>query len=272
VPDSHQPPITLRPFRTQIDQAPSSTTDRVAAVLLAFAGSSDPLGVSEIARNCALSKAVVHRILQSLLQAGLVAYVPADRRYKLGPAALALGRHAMRQDDLYAAGAPTIAHLAEVTGETSTLSARIGHRRRYIAQVESAHRIRVAVQVGEVVGLAVGASGMAILAFMPQDDIDHVLSQPLSAYTEKTVTDPEQIRARLEQIRANGWVHTSGERMHHSSSVAAPIFDAAGEPAGALSIAYFAERRPDPRRLVDLVLTASSEVSQRLQQRQLGLD
>ena len=252
------------------DSSTPSTTGRVAAVLLAFTDADTPLGVSEIARACHLSKAVVHRILQSLVESGLVRYLTPERRYALGPAALALGRHAERLDDLREAGLPGISHLADVTGETTTLTARIGHSRRYIAQVESTHRIRIAIRVGESVPLSTGASGLSILAFLPDADVDLILSRPLTAYTERSSTDPDTIRARLAEIREQGWAHSAGERVRYSSSVAAPIVNSLGEPAGSLSVAYLADRLPDHRPLTDLVVATAAEVSARLQRRELG--
>ena len=64
---------------------------RVADVLLLFTDGPDFLGVTAIARSLDLSKAVVHRILSTLLEKDYIQIEPATRRYALGPAALKLG-------------------------------------------------------------------------------------------------------------------------------------------------------------------------------------
>jgi DNA-binding IclR family transcriptional regulator len=245
--------------------APTSTTARVADVLLAFQGATGPLGVSEIARACGLSKTVVHRILQTLVTARLLVYVTEGRRYDLGPAALALGRQAMQANDLRSAAMPVISHLAAVTGETTTLTERVGHARQYIGQIESANPIRITIQIGESVPLWSGASGVSILAFMSEVDIDYVLSGERVAFTGDTVTDAGVLRARLAEIRERGWAHTAGERVRYSSSVAAPIFDVDGAPVGSLSVAYLVDRMGgDHHDLAELVTSAAAEATRRL--------
>ncbi|MFG6444448.1 IclR family transcriptional regulator [Microbacterium sp. P06] len=252
---------------------PISTTTRVAQVLLAFGGADGPLGVSEIARTCGLSKAVVHRILQSLVETHLVAYVPTERRYSLGPAAFALGRHAAGGNDLRAAGLPVISHLGRVTGETTTLTERFGHHRQYVAQIVSTNPIRITIRLGETVPLWSGASGLSILAFMDAVDIDYILSTSRSEYTSATVTDAGEIRARLAEIRERGWAHTAGERVRYSSSIAAPVFDLEGVPVGSLSVAYLVDRlgSADHFALAELVTSAAADASERLRSIQLGV-
>src|ERR687894_1530688 len=85
-------------------QKPASGTvsaDRVADVLLTFAGTGGSLGVSEISRRLGLSKAVVYRILRSLVSRRLLSVDEAGGgRYRLGPAAATLGARALRDLDL----------------------------------------------------------------------------------------------------------------------------------------------------------------------------
>lgn len=249
-----------------------STTERVALVLTAFAGGDRWLGVSEIARRLDLGKAVVHRILQTLVDTALLAYDPGTRLYCLGPTALSLGRLAARDSDLRTAGMPVIAHLAAVTGETTTLTALLGHNRYYVGQVESAQPIRITINIGQHVPLAAGASGLCILAFMPETDIDLALRRPVTQYTEFTQTDPEAIRRRLAEIRERGWATSSGERVVYSSSIAAPIFDVSGNPAGSLSVAFLDSRivGHSSEELAALVCSAAAETSANLQRIQRG--
>ncbi|MCM6762849.1 IclR family transcriptional regulator [Rathayibacter sp. ZW T2_19] len=249
-----------------LDPARASTTERVAHVLLALGTGGRRLGVSELSRELGLSKAVVHRILQTLVTCGLVAFDASARRYRLGPAAVALGRAAERDSELREAAMPVIAHLAAVTGETTTLSARVGHRRFYVGQVESSQPIRITITIGEHLGLAVGASGHAILAHLGERDVDLVLSEPVPSVTSRTMVDPVLIRERLALIRERGWAESEGERVRESSSISAPVFDVSGDVVGALSIAFLASRLDTTRKdaFAELVRAASREASESL--------
>jgi IclR family acetate operon transcriptional repressor len=225
-----------------METAPAtSTTERVADILLAL-GDGDSHGVTELGRALGLSKAVVHRILQTLLQRSLVRYDPTERVYSLGPAAIALSRAATRQSELHRAASPVMARLSVETGETTILTQRDGYRRFYINQVESSQPIRITITLGGSFPLSVGASGLAMLAFLPDEDVDHVLSIPLARYTDRTVIDTEEVRERLRQVRRQGWAKTSGERVPESTSIAVPIFDDADLPIGSLSAAYLTSR------------------------------
>ncbi len=244
----------------------ASTTLRVAQVLLAFAEDTTWLGVTEIAHRLSLSKAVVHRILQTLVETGLLRYDAQPRRYALGPSAVALGRAGMQRSELLEAAGPAIAHLSRVTGETTTLAARVGHGRVYVGQVESSRHIRIAIRIGEHQALTNGASGLSILAFMPQADVDLALSTPVPQFTPRTLTAPEAIRERLAVIRERGWAMTESERVPHSSSIAAPISDASGGVVGSLSVAYLDSRfhDEDVPAVAELVLASARQASEQL--------
>ncbi len=245
---------------------PASTTHRVAEVLLALGRGDEWKGVSSLARDLALGKAVVHRILQTLAGSGLVKYDAQRRQYALGPAAHALAAVESRRDRLLRAGSPAIAHLGQLTGETTTLVERVGHERIYIDQVESSQHIRISIRVGDTYPLAHGASGQSILAFLPPDDIDLALSVPVRRYTPTTVVDVAEIRARLALIRERGWATTTSERVAHSASIAAPVLDPSGHPLGSLSVAYLASRfaAVEVPRIAELVMAASRHVERRL--------
>jgi len=69
-------------------------------------------------------------------------------------------------------------------------------------------------------------------------------SAPLERFTAKTLTDPDDLRARLLQIRRRGVAVSQGELDEHILGVAAPIRDAAGSVCAAVSVAALAVRVP----------------------------
>lgn len=243
-----------------------STTARVTEVLLAFAGAKKPLGITEIARATNLSKAVVHRIAQTLCANSFLWQDPDSRKYQVGIAAFALADSANQTSRFRQAGMEILADLAEVSEETTTLSGRIGHRRVYIGQVESRQLVRISVEVGRTHPLTLGASGAAILAFLPESEIEAALRAPVPAVRDATLTEPEQLRTRLEAVRRDGFARTTGERVRDSTSFAAPVRNRLGEVMGAISIAALTSRL-NPERDGDLatqVIRAANDLSSRL--------
>lgn len=209
---------------------------RVADVLLLFAGGPPSLGVSEIASSLGLSKAVVHRILQSLVSRSLLRTDPATREYRLGAGAIALGSRALRDLDLRQIAGPTLRRLRDATRETTTLSGRLQDTRMYLDQYESPQEIKMTVRLGHPYPLHAGASSRVMLAFLPSETIDRIVDQGMARLTSETVADPDQLRQGLEQIRRLGYATSRGERQHGAGSVAAPLFGAGGDVLGALSV------------------------------------
>jgi DNA-binding IclR family transcriptional regulator len=244
----------------------ASTTSRVLAVLQALADANGPVGTADLAAATGLDRGEVHRILQELLGAGFASTEPGTGLFRTGPAALGLGNQARRRDALRDAAMPVVARLAALTGETATLSARQGYERCYVGQVESMQPIRISVTLGERIPLVSGANGLAILAFLPEADVEQVLRLPRPRWTATTVTDVAAIRERLAVVREQGWARTDGERVRHSASVAAPVLAPDGVPAGSLSVAYLAERADEEAiaALPEVVLAAAAEATERL--------
>jgi DNA-binding IclR family transcriptional regulator len=216
---------------------PSAGTEvagRVADVLLLFAGGPEHLGVTAISRELGISKAVVYRILQSLVSREMLE--AGTSGYRLGPAAVALGVSALRRFNIRNAAAPVLHRLRDETGETTTLSGLAGDERVYLDQFESPREVKMTVEVGRRFPLHAGSSGRVILAFLPEARREAVLARPLAALTDRTVTDEAVLRAQLAETARDGVAVSRGERQADAGSVAAPIFGPDGEVAGSISI------------------------------------
>jgi IclR family acetate operon transcriptional repressor len=236
---------------------------RVADVLLVFASGPSALGVSEIAASLGLSKAVVHRILQSLVSRSLLRADPVTREYRLGAGAIALGSRALRDLDLRQLAGPTLRRLRDTTRETTTLSGRVQDSRMYVDQYESPQEIKMTVRLGHPYPLHAGASSRVMLAFLPPETVDRILEQGMVRLTTETVSDPAQLRQSLAEIRRLGYATSRGERQHGAGSVAAPLFGAGGEVLGSLSVCGPVSRF-DPetvQALIPQVRAAAQEIS-----------
>jgi len=209
---------------------------RVADVLLLFTDGPTTLGVSHIARELGLSKAVVHRILRSLAGRGMVTLDPESRRYRLGPSAAALGARAYGDSDLRFSAVELLRELRDKTGETATLTQLVPNGRVYLDQVEGTHEIKMTVELGRRFPLHAGGTGKCMLAYLPVATRERLLGRRLTAMTGDTVTDPDALRAELDEVRALGYASSGGERQADAGSVAAPVFGATGDVIGAISV------------------------------------
>ena len=123
-----------------------------------------------------------------------------------------------------------LVRLAEAVG----LAIPAGYDVHYIGQVDCANPVQVRDWTGVSLPMHVVPSGMVVLAHWPDEAIARYLSRKLDRYTPGSVTDPRLIRERIERVRDEDVSWMEEEFAEGISSVAAPLFNAAGVVVGAL--------------------------------------
>jgi IclR family transcriptional regulator, acetate operon repressor len=244
-----------------------TAVQRATAVLQLFIDSGrGRLGVTEIAGTLGLSKAVVHRILASMREAGFIDVHPESRQYALGPAALALGLAYLGHLDVRALARPALEELSRATQETATLSIRHGATRVYVDQVPPDREVKMTVPLGRPFPLHAGSSSKAFLAFLSDaEQEDYLRTHPLAPLATATITDPGQLRRDLATIRKRGYAWSREERQPGAASVAAPVFDHEGAPVAVVSVCGPAERfRAQADRHARLLLEQVRGLSRRM--------
>jgi DNA-binding IclR family transcriptional regulator len=242
--------------------------ERALDVLSLFAESrSADLGVTEIAQQLGLSKAVVHRILASFRAKGFIEVDEHARRYSLGPKILFLGLAYLDRIDVRTVARKVMHSLVDATQETATLSLRSGATRVYVDQITPDRDVVMRVSLGTPYPLHAGASSKAFLAFMPQAEQDDYLeNRTLDALTDLTVINRQKLRRELEQIRRRGYAESYGERMSGAAAVAAPVFGMSeSQPIAVISVCGPVERfRAEADDAARLLLEATRAASEQL--------
>jgi len=221
-----------------------ATIERALSVLdLMATTDQDDLGVTEIARELQLSKAVVHRVLITLVSRDYLQVDANSRRYRLGPMALVLGSAYLSQLDLRTLALPRLQELSDRTGETATFSLRNGWSRMYVDQITPDREIKMSVAIGKAYPLHAGSSSKTFLAFLPAEEQERYLRErELTPMTDTTIIDPDRLRAELKEVRTRGYAISLQERQAGAASIAAPILDRHGRPIAAISVCGPVER------------------------------
>ncbi|MDV8071311.1 IclR family transcriptional regulator [Rhodococcus sp. IEGM 1366] len=244
---------------------------RVSDVLLAFLEES-PLGVTALARKLGISKSVVHRILQTLVDhGGLLVHDPVTRTYRLGQVAAALGARVIQDCPLQDTAVPYMHRLYELSGETVALSVLAGLEWINVTQIESTQPVRMRVEIGRRSPLYVGSTGLTLLAFVSPEDREHVLSGDMRPHTAVTITDRHELACITEVIAERGFGHSVVDRIEGAAAVSAPVFGPYGRLLGALSVLGPTPRLTRERRLElgPTVSRAAAELSSDLEARWL---
>jgi IclR family acetate operon transcriptional repressor len=201
--------------------------DRVFAILRALGGH-PTRSLTEIANEVELSKTTVLRFLRSLEGAAWVTRTP-DGRYALGPALIALAGQHLSSDTVLAAAAAPMMRLRDTLGETATLSRPHGASRTCVQEFPSTQPLRLVLGLGETGPLHAGASGLLLLAFMPAERRELVLTEEMSRLTDRTITSAEALALECERIRSQGYSVTHGQRTQGAVALAVPLADPAAE-------------------------------------------
>ncbi|WP_282072565.1 IclR family transcriptional regulator [Janibacter hoylei] len=134
-----------------------------------------PCGVGELARRLGVPKSTAHRGLQTLEAAGW-ASVDDHGRYSVTAHLLSLGLMASRESGLHEAAFPEMEKLRDQTGETIHLTVRDNQAAVLVLRAEGTHHVRTMLPLGTRVPLYASSSGHAILASLPDEEVEGILA------------------------------------------------------------------------------------------------
>ncbi|WP_255191406.1 IclR family transcriptional regulator [Natronobeatus ordinarius] len=201
----------------------------------------DGAGVSELASALDLAKSTVHSHLATLYAAG---YVTRDGdTFHVALRFLDLGNYAREQDTLYQVGRPKVDELAEQTGEKVWILAEEHGRGIHLYVASGKRSVRTYARTGQLNYLHQLAAGKAILAYLPEERIDEIVDRyGLPARTEDTITDPDELRNELAEIRERGFAQNREESIPGLHAVGVPITNERDVAIGSLSLSAPAKR------------------------------
>jgi IclR family transcriptional regulator, acetate operon repressor len=225
-----------------------------------------PVGLSELARTVGLPKSSVQRTLLTLQEVGWLR--PTDTtptRWQLTYRVVAVVGRAGGGEGLRDIAIPVMNELQLATTETIHLAAPDGDSLVLVERLDTPHRLRAFLPLGERIALHASATGLAYLSACDHQYVEDYLAGPLTAPTPDTMTDPDQIRSALREIRERGYSMNIGGLSAGISSLGAPIVSSAG-PVAALSISGPSSRLV-PERFTELgeqVRDAAARISRSL--------
>jgi len=237
--------------RSLAPQGDVRSLSRGLNILKAVANHGTPRGVTlgQLVEVTGLHKSTVHRLVGVLLRDRLLARDTETESYSLGIAVLELGGAYLDRLTPRRVAMPHLEQLMERTSETVHLGILDQHEVVYIEKIEAPTNVIVHTRIGHREMVHCTALGKAMLAFLPDAEIDAVIRRGLTARTSGTVTDPRKFRATLALVRKRGFAVNVEESREHVNAVAAPVFDRLAHPVAAIVISGLKHRLPMPRLL-----------------------
>jgi DNA-binding IclR family transcriptional regulator len=205
------------PQVSSADSGGVAAVDRALLLLASFRTGDRSLSLAELADRAGLVKSTTLRLLASLAHFGFVRKLE-DGRYALGPEVARLQAVYTASFSLEGAVMPVLRDLVRRTRESAIYHVRQGDARLCLYRVDSPQPLRDHAQVGDLLPLDRGAGGRVLLAFSGARG------------------------ALYERIRHEGVAAIVGDRSKDLAGIAAPVFKAGGELAGAITLTMPAAR------------------------------
>lgn len=213
--------------------------------------------VTELTDAFDLSKSSIHNYLSTLEQEGYV--VKEDNTYRVGLRLLDLGGHALHTERIYDIAKDEVTALAEETGELANLLVEEHGRGTYLYRAHGDDAVKTDSYIGQRVYLHNTALGNAILAHLPRDRVTEIIDRHgLPATTENTITDRDELFARLDRVREEKVAFDDEARVKGLRCVAVPIVNNNDTVEGAISVSGPTSRFQGQRFREDLPATLKS--------------
>jgi DNA-binding IclR family transcriptional regulator len=126
--------------------------------------------------------------------------------------------------------------LRDRVGESVHLYIRDEDTRICIAAVEARHELRPFIQLGRPLPLRLGAAGKVLLAFADESIQREELHRAASDAVRRPNAPGADLGRQLEQIRADGWSTSVGEREDGVAAIATKVVDSVGRVVAALGV------------------------------------
>ncbi len=212
---------------------------------------SEPNGarLRDVVSRFQLNKATAHRILAALVADGFLRISDEADRYEIGREALIIGWAARARQDLREIAQRALARICEATGDTVFLSIRANWEAVCIDRHVGSYPIKtLTLEVGSRRPLGVGSGSLALLSFLPEDEVEEVLSKiepSLAAFPLLTLA---RLRRLTRETRQQGYSFNDERVIAGMSALGVPVFDGSMRPIAALSVAAITSRMAETRR------------------------
>ncbi|WP_105403802.1 IclR family transcriptional regulator [Neorhizobium sp. T7_12] len=222
-----------------------------ALQLLSIVGRGAEKGVAlaDVVADSGLNKPTARRLLMALMRSRLVEQDELTRRYYLGGELYVLGMLASRRHGLLEMAGESLKRLSGKSADTSFVSMRRDDYAVCLHREEGTHPVRThALLTGDQNPLGVGAGSLAMLAALPDAEVEAVLGRIEGVIAAQYPGySPQIIREDVARSRELGYALNPGRVIANSWGIGMAILLPDGRLAGALSIAAIDSRMGEAR-------------------------
>jgi DNA-binding IclR family transcriptional regulator len=220
-----------------------------------------PATLAELSRETGTAKSTLHRVCSMMCQRGWVARDAVSGHLELGPRIASLAR-ATPTSPLTAGFHGVARRLMDRHNETTCLTVLDGRESVFIAKEETTHAVRLVTQVGSRLPAFAAASGRAMLADRPDEEVRALYADSeLVTPTGRRLDGVDELLAILGEARALGYAENIDETALGLHCLAVPV-GAPGRVVAAITFCVPTGRMSPARRreMIPDLLRAAKEV------------
>lgn len=243
---------------------PIQSLDRGVRLLEVIARSPHPLTGVEVADRAEINRSTAWRLLATLEHARLVER-DATGRYEVGIGVFGLAA-ATRWGSIARRARPILERVCTQVDSTAAVAVVDGGGYEIIDQVDGPYSLSVR-WIGVRLPLSCTSVGKLILAALDEQELELFLRHPIAPRTPRTLIDPDDVRAELEEVRRTGIGTSVGDYEIGVNGISAAARDVHGHP-----VAFIAVTGPDVRLttaglrdVAPMVLQAAAELEDALE-------
>jgi IclR family transcriptional regulator, pca regulon regulatory protein len=223
------------------DREHVQSLSRGLAVLQAFNAERPAMTLADMSRATGLTRATSRRLLHTLETLG---YVASDgRAYELTPRVLDLGFAYVSSLQLPDIAQPFMEELSDTVHESVSASVLDGDQIVYVARVNTQRIMGISLAIGSRLPAAWTSMGRVLLADLPDDRLDRFLDAlEGGGPAPQSINDIDALRAKILEVRQQGYALLDQELEEGIRSVAAPLRDRRGRTLAAINVGTHAAR------------------------------
>ncbi len=212
------------------------SVERALDILLCFTREEPTRSLTQIAESVHMSKTTVHRLLMTLENKRFITRDKTTGLYRLGLRFIEMASLVLQDVELHRWSHPYLQSLSEQYGETVDLSILDGSHVIYLEVIESPRRVKLAAAVGQRLPAFFTASGKAMLAYMPEDQVKKIISENFAGSSDNGSASLPDMLDELKATAERGYAIAEEEYEKDINAVAAPIFDMDKKPIASIAI------------------------------------
>jgi IclR family transcriptional regulator, pca regulon regulatory protein len=198
-----------------------------------------PLRLEDLVKRSGMKKTSCFRILQTLTRSEFVVRAGDDASYFVGPKLISIGLSAFDRMGIREAALPFMKDIRLRTGTTVNLAVLSGPEVIFVERLQSAYIVETNLRVGSRISAHVSSLGKAMLAFLPDAEVDPILDVlHFEKKTPKTITSVSALKQELREIRRRGFALNNEELEKGLFGIAAPLRNYSGAAVAAMNISF----------------------------------